>query len=141
VSNIIRIEKANQLPYLANIEKVVAHYPWGIANITNAFNHQDTFFAFDDYSGYYCISLIGDTAELNSIAILPKAQGDGLGLRLINHMISYCKLHRVKNIFLEVAVDNVKAKSLYTKVGFRQINIRSNYYQDGKDAQVMKLIL
>jgi len=43
-----------------------------------------------------------------------------------------------KTVFLEVRENNFSAISLYKKIGFKEINIRKNYYKDtGENALIM----
>ena len=56
-------------------------------------------------------------------------------MRTINYNINHLKS---KSILLEVSSKNRNAYNLYSKLGFKIINIRKNYYADS-DAYVMKL--
>jgi ribosomal protein S18 acetylase RimI-like enzyme len=44
-------------------------------------------------------------------------------------------------IFLEVAADNIAAQRLYERNGYKQIAIRSKYYDGKTDAIIMQKIL
>jgi len=50
------------------------------------------------------------------------------------------KSQKAKNLFLEVRQSNHAAKNLYSKMGFKTIGIRKNYYSDNEDASMMQLI-
>jgi cellulose biosynthesis protein BcsQ len=43
----------------------------------------------------------------------------------------------IEKIFLEVRKSNIPAKSLYEKIGYKEISVRKKYYSDGEDAVVM----
>lgn len=40
---------------------------------------------------------------------------------------------------LEVNVDNTPAVALYTKLGFKRVGYRRDYYPDGSDAILMRM--
>jgi ribosomal protein S18 acetylase RimI-like enzyme len=49
---------------------------------------------------------------------------------------------RVREMFLDVRVDNPVAQSLYRSFGYQEIGVRKGYYQpDNVDALVMRLVL
>lgn len=141
MAEIIKIEGEQVLRYLHDIEVECGHYPWSLEMLKDAFDYGDTFFAYDDFCGYCCLSLVDDVADIMSIGILPKFQGQALGERLCRHAIEYCKANHIKQIFLETATHNTRAINLYKKLGFLILGIRKNYYDDGTDAYVMKLEL
>lgn len=69
------------------------------------------------------------------ITVLKKYWGEGIGGKLINHAIEYCKLNSIKKIELEVRIDNKRAIKLYKKFGFeiegeikKSVYLNGNYY-------------
>ena len=54
------------------------------------------------------------------IAVADGYKGKGLGLLMMNQLISFAKLHGVKKIRLSVDNDNEAAIALYEKLGFRR---------------------
>jgi ribosomal-protein-alanine N-acetyltransferase len=141
VVRIRRITDISQLKIVAEIERVCDHYPWNIDMLLSAYQHGDIFWLLDRSYGYICVSIVGDFAELHSIAVMPNCRGKHYGKILCECMIDYCKSCNVKQIFLEVAVDNIAAISLYRRLGFDHIGVRKGYYSDGKDAYTMSLLL
>lgn len=81
-------------------------------------------------------------ADIQTIAVVESARGNGLGRALMNIMLSEARSRRAKEVFLEVRADNPGARHLYESLGFEQISVRKKYYQpDGVDAVVMRLVL
>lgn len=78
--------------------------------------------------GFYISRFVIDESELDTIAIKKEYRGQGLGEKLMNHYIKYCKSKGVKKISLEVRVTNEAAINLYEKYGFVKRGIRKNYY-------------
>lgn len=87
--------------------------------------------------GYIGLAFAGTAADIQTIGILPSRQRTGLGSRLLNLAITEAKNRGVEQIFLEVAVENEPAISLYKDFDFVQISTRPNYYGPGKNAYVM----
>jgi RimJ/RimL family protein N-acetyltransferase len=53
------------------------------------------------------------------VAVVEKYVGLGLGAMMMNQLISFAKLNKVKEIKLSVDNDNTSAISLYEKLGFK----------------------
>ena len=81
-------------------------------------------------------------ADIQTIAVVESARGQGLGRTLMNALLSEARTRGADEVFLEVRADNPGAQHLYTSLGFEQIDLRKNYYQpDGVDAIIMRLTL
>ena len=87
--------------------------------------------------GYLMIRYLKNEINITNMAVTHLFQGKGIGRLLINHMIKDFPMH--SSIFLEVKKGNFPAINLYSSVGFKQVGLRRNYYQDGKDAILMHL--
>jgi ribosomal-protein-alanine N-acetyltransferase len=90
--------------------------------------------------GYLIAWIIGDSCELNRIAVAPCIRKKGIGKKLLYELIDYCKSRNVKEIFLEVRESNLNAIKLYRSSGFERISIRKNYY-GGESAFIYRLKL
>lgn len=84
-----------------------------------------------NFAGYF--SLIGmsqftpSTMYISNVAIMPKFQGKGFGKYLIRATIDKIRSeHPNKDIFINVATKNNRAKSLYEKVGFKEMSTSEN---------------
>jgi N6-L-threonylcarbamoyladenine synthase len=79
-------------------------------------------------------------ADVLTIGVAAKQQGKGLGRRLMEELLSFAKRSGSEQVFLEVKESNQTAISLYTSLGFEQIDLRKKYYQpSGENAVVMRL--
>lgn len=78
--------------------------------------------------GYILFSFVLDEAELLKIGVLESHQRCGVGKNLHAKMEDYLREQNVKNIFLEVRIDNKKAINFYEKNGYEKVTIRENYY-------------
>ncbi|MEO6604508.1 MAG: GNAT family N-acetyltransferase [Aeromicrobium sp.] len=95
----------------------------------------------DDDIAYGVVTVLGDVADLDRIAVLPFARRRGLAGDLLAHLIEAARGYGGRHMLLEVAADNDAAIGLYESYGFATINTRKGYYTGGADAQVMELSL
>ena len=91
--------------------------------------------------GYVSANIILDEATILKIVIRQKYRGKGYGKLLLKTIIHELVQKHIKNIFLEVGVNNLPAKNLYENVGFELIYKRQKYYRDGEDADIYRLSL
>ena len=90
--------------------------------------------------GYAGLLAPGAEADVQTVAVAPAAQGQGLGRILLEALIEQSREREASSLLLEVRADNAPAIGLYTKRGFEQIAIRRRYYQpEDVDALVMRL--
>ncbi|MCW2749201.1 MAG: rimI [Aeromicrobium sp.] len=95
----------------------------------------------DDLQAYGAVSLAGDVADLDRIAVLPPSRGQGLARELLTDLIDRARDLGAARMLLEVAADNTAAIGLYESFGFETISIRKAYYPDGADALVMEITI
>ena len=98
----------------------------------------------DHLAGYGGVMTVGATADLQTIAIAPTAQGLGAGRRLLNSLIDCAEARACTEMLLEVRSDNAVAIRLYESQGFEAIAKRTDYYGfdasgAGIDALIMRL--
>ena len=104
--------------------------------------------------GYYCCVLdnkgeiighavmsyaVGECHILN-LCVHPDYQGQGLGRKLILHLLDIGRRNGSRIAFLEVRLSNASAYNLYQSLGFTEVGIRKDYYpaEDGReDAMIL----
>jgi ribosomal-protein-alanine N-acetyltransferase len=92
----------------------------------------------DGVTGFMIYWVIPPEAHLINLAVLPGAQGRGVGAAMLERLLSVARAEVVSQIFLEVRASNLVAQRLYAAVGFEQIDVRRGYYADnGEDALVL----
>jgi ribosomal-protein-alanine N-acetyltransferase len=93
-------------------------------------------------AGYAGLDLAGEVADVMTIAVAPRAQGRGLGRRLLDHLVERARADGAQWLLLEVRDDNAPARRLYEHAGFEVLTTRRRYYHPGDvDAHVMRLTL
>ncbi len=92
--------------------------------------------------GYAGLAVVGDQADVQTVAVSPTAQGRGVGRLLLDALLAEARRRRATAVLLEVRADNAAAQALYDRAGFQRIGVRRRYYQpDGTDALVLRLRL
>ena len=86
--------------------------------------------------GFLQFSRNKSDCDIISIGIIQKLQKKGYGKKLIK----YLKSLNLKNIYVEVSVDNRKAIIFYQRLNFFKVGLRKNYYKKQRsDAILLKL--
>lgn len=73
-------------------------------------------------------------ARLYSIGISPAVQGQGVGVRLMEHLEGLAREQQRLFMRLEVARSNTAAYQLYVKMGYRVFGEYHDYYENHEDA-------
>ena len=87
--------------------------------------------------GYCGVMVVGDTADVQTIAVLPEHEGNGYGRAMLETMHTRSRQQGAERILLEVRADNPRAQRLYRRNGYTRIHVRHRYYDDGTDALIM----
>lgn len=86
--------------------------------------------------------VIVDEAHIATIAVHPDWRGQGLGSRLLQHILLDVKAIGMQTALLEVRAGNQVAQEMYRKFGFEVVGRRPRYYKDNhEDALLMNLKL
>ncbi len=87
---------------------------------------------------------LGEECEILTLGVVPARRRTGIGAALLASIVEEARQQGARNLFLEVADDNVAARALYATHGFVQIGRRANYYRRVSgliDALVLRLLL
>lgn len=88
--------------------------------------------------GYCGTMVVADTADVQTIGVLPEYEGHGFGRAMLEKMHERAREQGAERILLEVRADNPRAQHLYERNGYRAIHVRRRYYEDGTDAIIME---
>ena len=81
--------------------------------------------------------LIPPEGEIYRLAVTPGKRRRGIGYRLLDYAAKTERGRGLETLFLEVRRGNIPARNLYKSYGFREMEIRRDYYRDvGADGQV-----
>jgi [ribosomal protein S18]-alanine N-acetyltransferase len=91
----------------------------------------------DGVVGYAGLCDYPDEAFVQTMAVAPAAQGQGVGALLLTELLAEAERRRQRVVSLEVRADNAVAQRLYARHGFVQSGVRRGYYPGGVDALVL----
>jgi ribosomal-protein-alanine N-acetyltransferase len=89
--------------------------------------------------GFILSRILDAEAEILSIAVTRSQRGKGIAGRLLDMHLRRLSGLGVRVVFLEVADDNMPARRLYRRAGFRDVGRREGYYPDGGGAAALVL--
>lgn len=135
---LVREMQFNDVDVVYQIELIAHRVPWGWQVL-----HDCIVVAYDcrvleldnQVIGYTISRYYEDICHLLNIAIAPSLHGKGYGRFLMQNLIDSLEPTQVANLVLEVRPSNVHALHLYQKIGFKEIGIKSNYYNEGPDIE------
>lgn len=83
-----------------------------------------------------------DFFNINSLAVLSKYRRQGIGKKLLNEVVLFCKDNDIEKLCIEVRKSNYYAIKFYEKNGFKKVGIRKNFYSNPiEDAILMNKII
>jgi len=145
----IREMHPDDLEQVIRIEHEIFLFPWSIINFSDSIR-----------AGYHCRVLVQPNSDLVmgygilmtgpgeahvlTLGIGAAWQSQGLGRKMLRHLIELSRKHQAEFVLLDVRESNTGAINLYQRLGFQQIAIRKGYYPamcGREDALVMKLEL
>ena len=122
---------ADDLAYVAALERQIHATPWTIGNFRDAIaagycalvgEREGRIVAFG------VLTLAPGEAQVLNVSVVPDARRAGLGRTLLRRLVAIARDARAQQCFLEVRVSNVAAIALYTAEGFRPVARRRDYY-------------
>ena len=85
------------------------------------------------YVSFIVAQILYENAEIIDIYVIPDYRRRGIAKELMNKIIND---KEVKNITLEVNINNKNAILMYNSLGFKETTLRKGYY-NGEDAFLM----
>jgi [ribosomal protein S18]-alanine N-acetyltransferase len=90
-------------------------------------------------AGYAGLMVSGETADVQTLAVAPAFQRQGVGTTLLAALVDEARRRGADTLLLDVRADNDAAIALYSRHGFDQISSRRGYYDAGRmDALVLR---
>ena len=80
--------------------------------------------------GFAGIKILVDEADIMNIVVRKDKRNQGIGTLLVKNLIQLCQNLNLTCMTLEVKEENYPAIHLYKNLGFEQIGVRKNYYQN-----------
>jgi ribosomal-protein-alanine N-acetyltransferase len=95
--------------------------------------HYRSTFGWRTAAGFVLYRLIGDEAEILSIAVIPDCRRRGIAKLLLEEALRHLYREGARHIHLEVEDTNVAALGLYQGMEFRESGKRPGYYVQGRE--------
>ena len=133
---------------VVTIEHAANQHPWSMKNFKDCLKagHKAWVFVNDQQEmvGYTIVQKVVDEAHLLNICVKPSFQGQGIGCKILDHVIDFANSISSVLIVLEVRRSNERAQQLYLQAGFNEMSVRKDYYpaeQGREDAILMGMDL
>lgn len=133
----IKVMQDSHIPQVFNIEKVCFSNPWSEADLRRQLELETSHFlvALSDekVTGYMGLQIFSGEGYVTNVAVLPEYRKQGIARALIEEQLK----NEMDFITLEVRESNTPAIHLYTKMGFENVGIRPNFYENPKENAVL----
>jgi len=80
-----------------------------------------------------------DHADIHDLLVAPSERRRGLARQLVRALARHAGQRGIARLCLEVSENNLPARTLYERTGFRLDGTRRNYYRDGSEALLMSV--
>jgi len=93
---------------------------------------------------YGILSVAVGESHLLNLCVRSESRQQGIGRKLLRHMIALARQHDAEVLFLEVRLSNTPARTLYENEGFNELGNRRDYYPAGEgreDALILARVL
>lgn len=81
------------------------------------------------------------SGRIYTLAVDPLRQGQGIGPKLLTHVLAELAQREVRHVYLEVRAENRRAIAMYEKFGFQPMRRLPDYYGPGIDGISMRLAM
>ena len=118
----VRWVSREDLETVARLEELCFSIPWSKGSVV----------------GYANFRMVADEGEIERVAVHPDFRRRGYGRKLMEAMVDYSRKKGVRDMTLDVRVNNEKAINLYESCGFSEEGRRKDYYREPtEDAIIM----
>lgn len=133
----IRRLSSGHIDGVVNIENICFSNPWSKDDIAAQIDNETSYFLValvdDKVVGYMGLQIFSGEGYVTNVAVLPEYRGQGIAKALIKKQFE----NEMDFITLEVRESNVPAISLYTKMGFKSIGVRPNFYSNPNENAII----
>jgi tRNA threonylcarbamoyladenosine biosynthesis protein TsaB len=134
----LRLAGAEEADALSALHGRCFDEPWSADFIARVIGRENSFalVAIDPEErpmGFAFVRQTADEAELLSIGVVASARRSGIGARLLAGVTDRVRSAGAACLFLEVAEDNIAARTLYARTGYAQTGRRKDYYDRGTE--------
>ncbi len=132
---------AEHIPVLAKLEKLCFADPWSEKALEEELTNPNAVFrvAFKDgeVAGYVGMIHVLDEGDICNVAVFDDFRRQGVATALIQHLVDYAVENQLSFITLEVRESNIGARKFYETMGFVNIGMRKNFYDNPKEHAIL----
>ena len=133
---------ASHTAQIAALEKECFSDPWSENSIRQELENELSFWLVAEEDGevvgYVGSQTVLGESDVMNLAVSPNRRRRGIAKALMQALETHLAQAGSEKLTLEVRASNEAAIALYTRLGFRQIGIRPNYYFHPKeDARIL----
>ena len=128
---IIRAMQQPDVDEVMAIEVAVCDFPWTASIYSDCIKVGYSCWVLEENKvivGYGLLSMAANEAHILNLVIKPSHQGQGLGRKMMEHLLAECQKLKANSVYLEVRLSNHRAYNLYRSMGFVEIGVRKDYY-------------
>lgn len=125
-------------PAVAILENQVSIEPWPEKLFNDCISIGYSCWVLEDNNviiGFGLLSCAAGEAHILNLAIDEKWRRQGLGMRMMQHLLNTSRELGADIVYLEVRESNLIARELYRKLSFTEIGIRKGYYPAKGDSR------
>jgi len=130
----IRPMRESDLHEIIEIERACYQHPWSESIFSDCMHAGYSCWVCGRdgiIEGYGVISVAAGESHLLNLCVRNESRCQGIGRKLLKHLISIARRHDAEVVFLEVRPSNTSARRLYASEGFNELGTRRDYYPRG----------
>lgn len=119
------------LPVVFQLERLSQPYPWPLWFFRRQMRTGASCWVLElqgEIIGFGIVKMVKHWAHIMNMCVAHNYRRQGLGRRILIHLLAVAKLNHASHAWLEVRPTNRAAILLYRKMGFRRKQIRRAYY-------------
>lgn len=131
----LRPMEEGDLSVVTGIEQEAYPFPWTGQIFQDCLRVGYSCWVAEQYGhvqGYGVMSVSAGECHILNLCVRPEFQRQGVGWRMLAHLLRLARKHRVETALLEVRPSNRAAVALYQCAGFSEVGIRPEYYPAAK---------
>lgn len=126
---------------LAELERQCFADPWSEQALAEELSNPNAVFRValidGEVAGYVGMLHVLDEGDICNVAVFDRFRRKGVATALIDHLLNYGRENALAFITLEVRESNSGARAFYGTMGFENIGLRKNFYDNPREHAVL----
>ena len=128
----IRFMEEKDCQEVAGLEQQCFTVPWSFDSIKQSFVNPNGYFFVAEREqkivGYIGMMKAENEGDILNVAVSTQNRRQGIGTRLMEHLLYFAQEKGIETLFLEVRESNRGAIALYEQEGWEKMGVRKRYY-------------